>query len=768
MPQQPQAQVFDLVVVGGGPGGYPAAIRAAQLGLKTALVEKERPGGVCLNWGCIPTKAMLRSAEVLETTRHGAEYGVLADNVRLDYAAVLARKDRVVKSLTDGVAGLLAASGVTVTIGHARLTGPRTIEVVGVGDAPLGQGGPRYNAPPAPDGAPAATLEGRNLLLATGSTPAVLPIPGIDLPGVVTSDGAFLLEEVPRRIVIIGASAVGAEWATMFQAFGSEVTMVELLDRLLPAEDEDIGKALARSFARRGIKVETGRTVTGIAPAGDQAPPLVVTVADPDGGNPREVEADVVLVGVGRRPNTAELGLERAGVATDLRGWVEVDDRLRTGVPGVHAVGDVTGRVLLAHVASHQGLVAAGVMAGHDERIDYRAVPAATFTHPEVASVGLTEAAAREAGHDVAVGRFPFSALGRAQTFGGVEGLVKVVAERDDGHVLGVHVIGPGASDLIPEGVLAMQLGATLSDIAATIHAHPTLGEGTMEAALVALGLPVHIPPSRQPTSPASRPPARRPRPAAGPAAAGPAAADGPVDSRTHAPSGSATLPHRGTGPGAGPVEAAPAALASEAPGQERAPRFDLKVTVDATRLLGLRAELNQQTGVEVGLTDLVVKACAGLLAVSPELNASFGGDRLLVRRRVDVGVAVVGEDATLVSAVRDADRKSVVRIAQEVAELADRARAGQLGAEEAARAAFTVSSLGVDQFTAVLEPSEGAVLAVGAAHPEPRVVDGQVEVRQVLRLTLSIDHRVVDGATGGRFLGRLKDALEQPLQIVA
>jgi len=215
-------------------------------------------------------------------------------------------------------------------------------------------------------------------------------------------------------------------------------------------------------------------------------------------------------------------------------------------------------------------------------------------------------------------------------------------------------------------------------------------------------------------------------------------------------------------------VKAAPAALASGAPGQERAPRFDLKVTVDATRLLGLRAELNQETGVEVGLTDLVVKACAGLLAVSPELNASFGGDRLLVRRRVDVGVAVVGEDATLVSAVRDADRKSVVRIAQEVAELADRARAGQLGAEEAAQAAFTVSSLSVDQFTAVLEPSEGAVLAVGAAHPEPRVVDGQVEVRQVLRLTLSIDHRVVDGATGGRFLGRLKDALEQPLQIVA
>ena len=720
MAQQAERQVFDLVVVGGGPGGYPAAIRAAQLGLRTALVEKERPGGVCLNWGCIPTKAMLRSAEVLETTRHGADYGVLADNVRLDYPAVLARKDRVVKSLTDGVAGLLAASGVTVVAGHARLAGPLAVEVVGVGDPPLGPGGPRYNAPPAPGGAPVTRLEGRNLLLATGSTPARLPVPGIDLPGVVTSDGAFLLEEVPRRIVIVGASAVGAEWATMFQAFGSEVTMVELLPRLLPAEDEDIGKALTRSFARRGIKVETGRTVTGIAPAGDQAPPLLVTVADPDGSNQRQVETDVVLVGVGRRPNTAGLDLERAGVATDRRGWVEVDDRLRTGVPGVHAVGDLTGRVLLAHVASHQGLVAAGVMAGRDERMDYRIVPAATFTHPEVASVGLTEAAAREAGHVLAVGRFPFSALGRAQTFGQAEGLVKVVAERD-GRVLGVHVIGPGASDLIPEGVLAMQLGATLADIAATIHAHPTLGEGTMEAALVALGLPVHLPPARRPA----------------------------VDSRERAR--------------AEPAQDRPA----EGP---RAPRFDLTVRVDATRLLGFQADLNRQlgTGVEVGLTDLVVKACAGLLAASPELNASFGGDRLLVRRRVDVGVAVAADGGTLVPLVRDADRKSVARIAAETAELAGRARAGRLGPEEAGGAAFTVSSLGVDQFSATLGPSEGAVLAVGAARPEPRALDGRVEVRQVLRLTLSIDHRVVDGATGGRFLGRLKAALEQPLGIVA
>jgi dihydrolipoamide dehydrogenase len=500
MPATSAPQRFDLVVVGGGPGGYPAAIRAAQLGLRTALVEKERPGGVCLNWGCIPTKAMLRSAEVLETIRHGAELGVLADNVRLDYPAVVERKARVVKTLTDGVASLLEANGVTVVNGHARFTGARTVEVVGVGDAPLGPGGPLYNAPPAPDGRPVATLEGRNLIVATGSTPALLPIPGIDLPGVVTSDGAFLLSEVPRRIVIIGAAAVGAEWATMFNAFGSEVTMVELMATMLPAEDADMGKTLARSFAKRGIKVQTSRTVSEIAPAGDgDGAGLSVTVTDPGGGNPERVEADVVLVGVGRRPNTEGLDLERAGVETDRRGWVQVDDRLRTNVEGVHAIGDVTGKVLLAHVASHQGLVAAAVIAGQDERMDYRTVPAATFTHPEVASVGLSEARATEAGHDVVVGRFPFTALGRAQTYGSTEGLVKVVADKRYGEVLGVLIIGPGASDLIPEGVLAMRLEATLEEIADTIHAHPTLGESTMEATMVTLGLPVHTAPPRKP-----------------------------------------------------------------------------------------------------------------------------------------------------------------------------------------------------------------------------------------------------------------------------
>jgi dihydrolipoamide dehydrogenase len=302
------------------------------------------------------------------------------------------------------------------------------------------------------------------------------------------------LKEVPKRIVIVGGGAVGTEWATMFSAFGSEVTLVELLPGLLPIEDEDMGRTLARSFQKRGIKVLTSSTVAKIA----QGSPLKVTITDKDGKNEQTVDADNVLIGVSRRPNTLDLSLEKTGVQTDQRGYLTVDERMRTNASGVFAIGDVVGKIQLAHVATHQGLVAAGVIAGHDERMDYKAVPAATFTHPEVASVGLTEVRAREAGHDVVVGKFPFVALGRAQTFGNTDGLVKIVADRKYGEVLGVHIIGPSASDLIPEGVLALQLEATLEDIANTIHAHPTLGEGSMEAAMVALGLPVHIGPSRR------------------------------------------------------------------------------------------------------------------------------------------------------------------------------------------------------------------------------------------------------------------------------
>jgi dihydrolipoamide dehydrogenase len=505
---------FDVVIVGGGPGGYPAAIRAAQYGLRVALIEKERPGGVCLNWGCIPTKAMLRSAEVLELVQHSADFGIAADNVRLDYPAVLKRKDAIVKGLTDGVGQLLKANGVTFYAGHARFTAPTLIDVVGVGKSPLGAGGPLYNAPSDGVGQPTARVAAKQVIIATGSTPAQLPIPGADLPGVINSDGAFLLKDVPKHIVIIGGGAVGTEWATMFSAFGAEVTLVELLPSLLPLEDEDMGRALGRSFQRRGIKVLTSSTVARIEEGNKKSAALKVTITDKDGKSEQTVEADNVLIGVSRRPNTLDLNLEKTGVQTDQRGYITVDDQLRTNVQNVFAVGDVVGKIQLAHVATHQGLVTAGVIAGHDERMDYKAVPAATFTHPEVASVGLTEQKAKDAGHEVVTGKFPFAALGRAQTYGNTDGLIKIVADKKYGEILGVHIIGPSASDLIPEAVLALQLEATLEDVANTIHAHPTLGEGSMEAAMVALGLPVHIGPSRRASAGTSQP-----RPAA-PAAA--------------------------------------------------------------------------------------------------------------------------------------------------------------------------------------------------------------------------------------------------------
>lgn len=486
-PQQTQSvREFDVLVIGGGPGGYVAAIRAAQHGLSVGLVEKERPGGVCLNWGCIPTKAMLRSAEVLQTVRDAAAYGVQADNVGFDYAVVRRRTADVVTGLADGVAGLLKANSVTVIEGHARFTGPTTVEICEL--TPVPSDGPRYAAPAAEiiDGATA-----RDVIIATGSAPIPLPIPGADLPGVITSDGAFGLTEVPGRIVIVGGSAVGAEWASLFAAFGSTVTVVEMRDTLVPAEDSDIGAALGRSFTQRGITVLTGSTVSSITQAGA----LRVTVTGP---KPGEIDADVVLFGVGRKPNTADLRLAIAGVAVDERGFVGVDDQLRTNTDHVYAIGDVTGKALLAHVASHQGLTAADVLAGYDKRIDYDVVPAATFTHPEIASVGLTEDQANAAGHDPVSANFPFAALGRARTFGDTEGFVKIVAGREHGEVLGAHIIGPSASDLITEATLAITLEATLDELADTIHAHPTLGEIGMEAALAALGLPVHITPPKR------------------------------------------------------------------------------------------------------------------------------------------------------------------------------------------------------------------------------------------------------------------------------
>jgi dihydrolipoamide dehydrogenase len=458
-----------VVIIGGGPGGYVAAIRAAQLGLKTAVVEREHLGGVCLNRGCIPTKAMLRSAEVYRLVQDSQRFGVQVDNPRLDYPVVLRHRDEVVANLRNGVGTLLKANGVTVVQGSGRFVGPGEIDVQ---DNGAGQ-----------------RLKAANVVIATGSTPAELPISGAQGERVINSDQALQLEEVPRSILVIGAGAVGAEWANVFHAYGAQVTLVEMLPNVLPLEDAEIGRGLERLFKAAGISVRTEAKV-GKIEARDNGQ-LVSTVVDKD-GKEEQIATDYVLVGVGRRPNTAGLELEAAGVQTDERSWITVDDHLRTNVPNVYAIGDVTGKVLLAHVASHQGIAAVENVAGHDRAMDYKAVPAVTFTHPEVASVGLTEAKAKEAGYDVVVGRFPFAALGRAQTYGHTDGLVKVVAESRYGEVLGVHIMGPNASDIIPEAVLSLRLEATLEDLADTIHAHPTLPEAVMEAALDALGRPIH------------------------------------------------------------------------------------------------------------------------------------------------------------------------------------------------------------------------------------------------------------------------------------
>lgn len=464
----------DVCVIGTGPGGYIAAVRAAQLGLKTAVVEREEVGGICLNRGCIPTKAMLRSAEVMQTMQHSADYGILADNVRLDFSKVIERREKVVKQLTGGVAGLFKSYNIELIRGSGK----------------LGQGGKVTVT-----GASEETVNARNVIVATGSVPAKLPIPGGDNPSVIDSDGALALTEVPGSMLVIGGGAVGSEWANVFATFGTKVTLVEMLPTLLPLEDEEMGKTLQRSFQRQGITVHTEAKVEAIETGDDGKAVGILTLKD---GTQERISADKVLVGVGRKPNTTGLGLEEIGAKMDRRGFVEIDEQLRTSLPNVFAIGDVTGKQLLAHLASHQGVVAAENIAGHGVNMDYKVVPACTYTHPEVASVGLSEKKAREAGYDVKIGRFPFLANGRALTHGESEGLVKVVADAKYGELLGVHIIGPQASELIPEAALGIRLEATLEDIQGTIHAHPTMAEAVMEAAWAAAGGALSLPKPRE------------------------------------------------------------------------------------------------------------------------------------------------------------------------------------------------------------------------------------------------------------------------------
>ena len=465
------ADSFDLVVIGAGPGGYVAAIRAAQLGLKTACVEKDGAlGGTCLNVGCIPSKALLESSErFLAAQHHMAEHGIKVAGVSLDLPTMLARKDKIVRQLTGGIAGLFKKRGITSVRGLGRIAGPGQVEVEG------------------PDGKRVLTT--RNILVATGSTPST--IPGVTLDGdrIGTSTEALAYPEVPGHLLIIGAGVIGLELGSVWARLGSRVTVLEYLPTLLPTMDEDISKLAARLFTKQGLEMRMGVKVTGAARQGEQ---VTVQYTAPD-GQASDITGDRVLVAVGRRPNTSGLGAEAAGLRLDRRGCIEVDEHFFTGVPGIYAIGDVIRGPMLAHKAEEEGVAAVEHMAGLVGHVNYDAVPNVIYTHPEIASVGKTEAELKQAGVAYNKGSFPFAANGRAKALGDTDGFVKILSHKDTDRILGVHIIGPRASDLIAEAAVAVEFSASAEDLARSVHAHPTLSEVVKEAALDAGGRVIHF-----------------------------------------------------------------------------------------------------------------------------------------------------------------------------------------------------------------------------------------------------------------------------------
>ena len=462
---------FDIVIIGSGPGGYVAAIRAAQLGLATAVVEKESsPGGTCLHTGCIPAKALLRTAEILDTARESAAFGVRIAGAELDVDAMHVYRKKCITANVKGVEFLFKKNGVKLLAGRGSLAGSRSVRV----------------APP--QGEP-YTVEARHVVLATGSV--IRGLPGLELDGqrVLSSDHALELPRVPRSMIVVGAGAVGVELASVYRSFGSEITLLELLPQLIPLEDADLGKELERVFKKRGIAVHTAAKLEQVTTT-DQGVRVRMTRA----GKTTDLEAETLLVAIGRKPLTDGLGLTAAGVDVDERGFVRVDPLMRTSLEGVYAIGDLVPTQALAHVASHEGIVAVEHAAGKNPTpVDYDRVPSCTYCHPEVGSIGLTESRARERGHDVVVGRFPFTAIGKAKILNDTTGFIKIVAEKKYDEVLGVHIIGPHATELIAEASAALALEATAESLIHAIHAHPTLSEAMGEAALAVHGRAIHV-----------------------------------------------------------------------------------------------------------------------------------------------------------------------------------------------------------------------------------------------------------------------------------
>lgn len=465
------SDTYDLVVIGGGPGGYVCAIRAAQLGMKVACVEKRGAlGGTCLNVGCIPSKALLHTSHVYEmAAHHMADIGVEAKGVSLDLGKMLAHKDKVVSDNTGGIEFLFKKNKVTYIRGAGKITAADTIEVTGEN---------------------AGTLKAKNIVIATGSE--VTPLPGVEIDekSIVSSTGALTLPKVPKKMIVIGAGVIGLELGSVWRRLGADVTVVEYLDVILPPMDAEVRKQMQKLLAKQGMTFMLGTKVTG-AKTGKHG--VKLTVEPAKGGDAQTLEADVVLVAIGRRPYTNGLGLDSVGIAPNDQGFLTVDEHYQTNVQGVFAIGDVIGGQMLAHKAEEEGVAVAELIAGQSGHVNYGCIPSVVYVHPEVAMVGKTEEQLKEAGVEYAVGKFPFTANGRARSMNDTDGFVKVLADAKTGRILGAHIIGAMAGDLIQEIVVGMEFGAAWDDIAYTSHAHPQLGESIKEAMLAVDKRPLHI-----------------------------------------------------------------------------------------------------------------------------------------------------------------------------------------------------------------------------------------------------------------------------------
>jgi len=461
---------FDVTVIGAGPGGYVAAIRAAQLGLSTAIIEKDKNlGGTCLLRGCIPTKALLHTADVFDELKHASDIGVVTNGVSLDFNQAQKNKNRVVLRLSKGVESLMKKNKITVFSGAAHIDRPGQITITAADSS-------------------TQTVATKNTIIATGSVPRSLPGLEIDKEQIITSDEILELTEIPKSLIVLGAGAVGVEFASMFARFGSDVTIIELLPRLLPIEDEEISAELAKAFKKQGIKAFTGANFQSATKEGD-----LVKVTAKVGEEIREFTAEKFLVAVGRRAYTDGLGLENTRVEVE-RSYLKTDEYMRTAEPGIYAIGDVVPTPWLAHVASAEGILAVETIADkHPRPINYDRVPNCTYCQPEVASCGLTEAKARERGYDVKVGHFPVSVIAKARILGATEGMVKIVSDAKYDELLGVHIIGPHATELIAEAGIALQLEATIEEMINTMHAHPTVAESIHEAVEDVHGMMIHF-----------------------------------------------------------------------------------------------------------------------------------------------------------------------------------------------------------------------------------------------------------------------------------